>query len=147
MLLYVWFNKGFNFAKQLFILKIFMKKKILIVDDDKFMRELLIEKLSVVGYEVSSVSEGILALSLIKENKPDLILLDILLPGLSGLETLNVLRADDESLHIPIILISRLDEPELIRTAKRLGADDYLVKPFTAETLIEKIKNIPGFGN
>ena len=73
--------------------------------------------------------------------------MDVLLPGLSGLETLNVLRADDENMHIPVILISRLDEPELIRTAKRLGADDYLVKPFTAEILIKKIKDIAGFGN
>ncbi len=111
------------------------------------MRELLNEKLSSCGYEVASVSESFLALNSIKETKPDLILLDILLPGLSGLETLNVLRADDESLRIPVILISRLDEPELIRTAKRLGADDYLVKPFSAETLINKINNIPGFGN
>lgn len=121
-----------------------LKKKILIVDDDQFMRELLIEKLSGLGYDVYSVSESILALTTIKENKPDLILLDILLPGLSGLETLNVLRADDQSLKIPVILISRLDEPELIRTAKRLGADDYLVKPFTAEVLIEKIKKLLG---
>ncbi len=124
-----------------------LKKKILIVDDDQFMRELLIEKLTEIGYDVSSVSESFLALTTIKENKPDLILLDILLPGLSGLETLNVLRASDDSLHIPVILISRLDEPELIRTAQRLGADDYLVKPFTAEVLIEKIKDIRGFGN
>lgn len=122
-----------------------MKKKILIVDDDKFMRELLYEKLNNSGFEVSSVSESYLALNSIKETKPDLILLDILLPGLSGLETLNVLRADDESLRIPVILISRLDEPELIRTAKRLGADDYLVKPFSADTLINKINNIAGF--
>ncbi len=124
-----------------------MKKKILIVDDDKFLRELLIEKLNSLNYEVTSVSESILAFNTIKTNKPDLILLDVLLPGLSGLETLNVLRADDENMHIPVILISRLDEPELIRTAKRLGADDYLVKPFTAEILIEKIKDIAGFGD
>jgi len=124
-----------------------LKKKILIVDDDKFLRELLIEKLNSLNYEVTSVSESILAFNTIKTNKPDLILLDVLLPGLSGLETLNVLRADDENMHIPVILISRLDEPELIRTAKRLGADDYLVKPFTAEILIEKIKAIAGFGN
>lgn len=124
-----------------------MKKKILIVDDDKFLRELLIEKLNSLNFEVNSVSESILALNIIKTNKPDLILLDVLLPGLSGLETLNVLRADDENMHIPVILISRLDEPELIRTAKRLGADDYLVKPFTSEILIEKIKDIAGFGD
>ncbi len=124
-----------------------LKKKILIVDDDKFLRELLIEKLNSLNYEVTSVSESILAFNTIKTNKPDLILLDVLLPGLSGLETLNVLRADDENMHIPVILISRLDEPELIRTAKRLGADDYLVKPFTAEILIKKIKDIAGFGN
>ena len=124
-----------------------LKKKILIVDDDKFLRELLIEKLNSLNYEVTSVSESILAFNTIKTNKPDLILLDVLLPGLSGLETLNVLRADDENMHIPVILISRLDEPELIRTAKRLGADDYLVKPFTAEILIEKIKDIAGFGD
>ena len=124
-----------------------LKKKILIVDDDKFLRELLIEKLNSLNYEVTSVSESILAFNTIKTNKPDLILLDVLLPGLSGLETLNVLRADDENMHIPVILISRLDEPELIRTAKRLGADDYLIKPFTAEILIEKIKDIAGFGD
>ena len=122
-----------------------LKKKILIVDDDQFMRELLIEKLTAIGYDVLSASDSLLALTTIKQNKPELILLDILLPGLSGLEILNVLRADDENLHIPVILISRLDEPELIRTARRLGADDYLVKPFSAEVLIEKIKDIPGF--
>ena len=121
------------------------KKKILIVDDDQFMRELLTVKLEENGYEVSSVSEGLLALQTIRDHKPDLVLLDILLPGLSGLETLNVLRAEELGQHLPIILISNLNEPELIRVAERLGADDYLVKPFTAELLIEKIKEIIGF--
>ena len=121
------------------------KKKILIVDDDQFMRELLVGKLNEYGFEVSSVGEGILALQTIRDHKPDLVLLDILLPGLSGLETLNVLRAEELGPHLPIILISNLNEPELIRAADRLGADDYLVKPFTAELLIEKIRKIKGF--
>ena len=121
------------------------KKKILIVDDDQFMRELLTAKLEENGYEVSSVSEGFLAIQTIRDHKPDLVLLDILLPGLSGLETLNVLRAEELGQHLPIILISNLNEPELIRVAERLGADGYLVKPFTAELLIEKIKEIIGF--
>ncbi|MEI7803515.1 MAG: response regulator, partial [Bacteroidota bacterium] len=116
-----------------------------IVDDDQFMRELLSSKLTEQGFEVTAVGEGILALQTIRDHKPDLVLLDILLPGLSGLETLNVLRADEEGPHLPIILISNLNEPELIRAAERLGADDYIVKPFSAELLIQKIKGIKGF--
>ena len=79
------------------------------------------------------------AIQFLKNEKPDLILLDIMLPGLSGLELLNLMSVEYETRKIPVIIISKMGEERIIETARQLGAEDYLVKPFTPEELIEKI--------
>ena len=121
------------------------KKRILVVDDDHITRDLICFKLQEGGYDVFTASQCLEALVSMKENKPDLVLLDIMMPGLSGLEVLNLIRAEHIVEKLPVIIISQSDDTEMILAAEKLGADGYLVKPFEMEILFDKIKTIHGF--
>jgi len=102
--------------------------KILIVEDEDILRNVLQEKFEEENFIVSVAQNGKIALSLAKKFKPDIILLDILLPEVDGIEVLTSLKADDELSSIPIIMLSNLSEDQKIRQALELGAIDYLVK-------------------
>jgi DNA-binding response OmpR family regulator len=120
-----------------------MAKKILIVEDDKFLRELISRKLRSEGFEVSEAVDGEEGVKKAKEEKPDLILLDLILPGLEGFEVLSQVKTDKEVKSIPVIILSNLGQREEIEKGLRLGASDYLVKAhFTPGEIIEKVKNI-----
>lgn len=121
------------------------RKKILVVDDDELTCKMLSFGLTEKGFEVMSASQCLEAFVSIKDFKPDLVVMDILMPGLSGLEILNLIRYDQIGGNIPVILISQLDTPAVIATAEQLGANGYLIKPFETVTLLEKMKTIPGF--
>ena len=121
------------------------KKRILVVDDDHITRDLICFKLQESGFEVASASQCLEALVSMKENKPDLVLLDIMMPGLSGLEVLNLIRADNLTIDLPVIIISQADSSSMVNAAEKLGADGYLAKPFEMDMLIDKIKTIRGF--
>jgi CheY-like chemotaxis protein len=117
--------------------------KILIVEDDKFLRELIVRKLKKEGYEVFEVGDGEEGLKKIKELKPDLVLLDLILPTIDGFEVLAKKKEDPEIKKIPTIVLSNLGEKEDIEKGLKLGAIDYLVKAnFTPQEIIQKIKNI-----
>jgi len=118
---------------------------ILVVDDDEMTRELIGFSLRAIGHEVITVEDGVHAILKIRERKPDLAILDVMLPDLSGLELLNIIRAEFMMKEMPVILISRLGNEKLIIAADKLGAANYLVKPFEMEQLIEKISCLPGF--
>lgn len=120
-----------------------MAKKILIVEDDKFLRELISRKLQREGYNISEAIDGEEGERKIKEEKPDLVLLDLILPGMDGFEVLSRIKQDPEVASIPIIILSNLGQKEEIEKGLKLGAVDYLVKAhFTPTEIIEKIKNI-----
>ncbi len=121
------------------------RKRILVVDDDHITRDLICFKLREGGYDVDTASHCLEALVSMKENKPDLVLLDIMMPGLSGLEVLNLIRAEHVVEKLPVIIISQSADDEMILAAEKLGADGYLVKPFEMEILIDKLKTISGF--
>jgi DNA-binding response OmpR family regulator len=120
-----------------------MAKKILVVEDDKFLRELIKRKLISENFEVGEAVDGEEALRKVKEEKPDLILLDLILPSIDGFEVLSRLKEDPNSTSIPVIILSNLGQREDIEKGLKLGATDYLVKAhFTPGEIIEKIKNI-----
>ncbi len=115
--------------------------KILIVEDDKFLRLLLERKLKNENFEVISAEDGEEALEKIVTEKPDLILLDIILPKKSGFSVLEEINKDENLKKIPVFIISNLGQPEDIERGKNLGAKEYFVKAgLSLEELIKKIK-------
>ncbi|MDP3093823.1 MAG: response regulator [bacterium] len=120
-----------------------MPKKILIVEDDKFLRELIIRKLTNEGYQISEATDGESGVKAIKSEKPDLVLLDLILPGIDGFEALTRIRQDQETAGIPVIILSNLGQKEDIERGLKLGATDYLIKAhFAPGEIVEKITAI-----
>jgi len=98
--------------------------KILIVEDDRFLRELIARKLKNEGYEVLEAVDGEEGLKRIKEEKPDLILLDLILPGIDGFEVLAKTKENTETAQIPVIILSNLGQREEVERGLKLGAID-----------------------
>jgi len=118
-------------------------KKILIIENDKFLRELIVSKLAKENYNVSEALDGEEGIKKIKEEKPDLALLDLILPGIDGFEVLSRIKDDSATASIPIIILSNLGQREETEKGMAMGATDYLIKAhFTPGEIIEKIKLI-----
>ena len=118
-------------------------KKILIVEDDKFLRDLVLKKLKEEQYETVYAVDGEEAIQKIKEEKPDLVLLDLILPSLSGFEVLKQVKTDPqpEVNSIPVIILSNLGQEDDIKKGIDMGAKDFLIKAhFTLSEIIAKIK-------
>lgn len=119
-----------------------MPKKILIIEDDKILAELIEKKLRTIGYEVAVATDGEEGLQKIRENKPDLILLDILMPKKNGVEVMEEMNREEEIslIKIPVIVISNSGQPVEISRVLELGAKDYLVKAnFNPQEVVEKV--------
>lgn len=115
--------------------------KILVIEDDKFLRELIARKLREEDYEVVEAVDGEEGVRKVKEEKPSLILLDLILPGIDGFEVLAKIKEDPSLSEIPVIILSNLGQRDDIEKGLKLGAVDYLVKAhFTPAEIIEKIK-------
>jgi two-component system phosphate regulon response regulator PhoB/two-component system alkaline phosphatase synthesis response regulator PhoP len=115
-------------------------KKILIVEDDEFLRSLTAKRLEKEGYTVVVAVDGESAVSVARENMPNLILLDLLLPGINGFDVLEKLKTDETLKNIPVIVFSNLGQKEDIDKANSLGADDFLIKAnFTLDDVVGKI--------
>jgi len=115
-------------------------KKILLIEDDPFISDVYITNLRNSGFEVSLASDGKRGLELIKKEKINLILLDLLLPKIDGFAVLKKIKKEPSSKNIPVIILTNLGEKEDIEKGKKLGAIDYLVKiSFTPKEVIEKI--------
>jgi len=122
-----------------------MPHNILIVEDDKFLRELISQKLVKEGYNISQAIDGEEGLKKIKEEKPDLVLLDLILPGIDGFEVLARVQEEQGAIRVPVIILSNLGQKEDVEKGLKLGAVDYLVKAhFTPGEIIEKMKRILG---
>jgi len=118
-----------------------MAKKILIIEDEELLYNLLQRKLETEGYEVSIAKDGVEGLEMMKEMKPDLILLDIVMPNKNGFEVMEEIQADETLKDIPIIVISNSGQPVEIDKAKKLGARDWLIKTeFDPQEVIEKVR-------
>jgi DNA-binding response OmpR family regulator len=116
-----------------------MNAKILVVDDQKDLLELLSMALGREGYSVRTAASGTEALSMIAAEKPDLILLDIILGDISGIKITTKLKQEVETSHIPIILLTAKDSETDIIVGLSVGADDYITKPFSAKVLLARI--------
>lgn len=121
------------------------KKKVLIVEDDSFVAEVYSTKLLEMGHEVQIAQNGEEGLALVEKEKPDLILLDILMPVMGGIEMLEALKKKAEWKDIPVILLTNVGEKESIQKVRNLGVQDYIIKShFTPAEVIEKIETILG---
>ncbi len=117
------------------------KKKILIIEDEQTLAKSLSDKLTREGYEVIAEIDGAMGLKRVIEEMPDLVILDIILPGLNGLEVLKSLKGRDKTKNVPVILVSNVDDMKSTRDAKKLGAANYLLKSnVTLANIIEEIK-------
>ncbi len=122
---------------------IFMSK-ILIVEDDKFLRELMVRKLDAEqGFEVTSTVDGESGLKAMEENRPDLILLDLILPGIGGFDVLAKMKENTALANIPVIILSNLGQQDDVDKGMGLGAVDYMVKAhFTPNEIVEKVRQV-----
>lgn len=117
--------------------------KILIIDDDPFLSEIYSLKFKLSGFEVSIAANGEKALEAVKENIPDVILLDLVMPKMDGFETLAALRKIPELDKTRIIVFSNLGQKEDVDRGYRLGANDYLIKTrFTPSEVVEKVREV-----
>lgn len=117
-----------------------MAKKILLIEDEQLMIELLERRLIQEGYDVAVAKDGVEGLEKTKEAKPDLILLDIIMPRMGGFEVMEKMNEDEELKKIPIIVISNSGQPVELDRAKRLGAKDWLIKTeFDPQEVIDKV--------
>lgn len=115
-------------------------KKILIVEDDRFLRDLLLQKLEIEGFNVSVAIDGETGYKKVLEEKPDLVLLDLILPGIDGFQVLEKIKTIKD-FSAPVIILSNLGQKEDIERGLQLGARDYIVKAhYTPGEIVEKIK-------
>ena len=116
--------------------------KILLVEDDRFLIKAVYTKLTQKGFEVVLANDGDEAISKAKTEKPELILLDMVLPKKSGFEVLRTLKGDPETASIPVFILSNLAQDQDIQEGKALGAEDYIVKSNTSlSEIVEKAAN------
>ncbi len=121
------------------------KRLVMIIEDDKFLRELAGQKLEKEGFNVMGESSGKEALEVMRNRKPDVIILDLILPGMDGYEVLQEIKGDVILANIPVIILSNLGQEEDIAKAKQLGATDYMVKAhFSFGEIIAKIHEVLG---
>ena len=113
--------------------------RILVVDDNEANRDLLIRRLQRQGHHTATAENGRIALDMLAHGSFDLILLDIMMPEMNGFEVLEHLKADDALRHVPVIMISALDDAESVSKGIALGADDHLPKPFDRQILNARV--------
>jgi DNA-binding response OmpR family regulator len=113
------------------------RQRIMLVDDDQEMLKLLNRTLELEGFDTIVVADGNSALTLLEEIDPDLVILDIMMPGLDGFKTLDLIR---EHSNVPVIMLTAHHGVESLQRALLLGADDYIRKPFSTRSLIARIQ-------
>ena len=117
-------------------------RRIVMIEDSKAASTVLKEVLEAEGHTVLHAADGVAGLALARREKPDLILLDLLLPKLNGYDVCNALMRDSLTRHTPILIISTLDTPESIEKAKTCGARNFMKKPYNLEDLLREINRL-----
>ena len=120
------------------------KGRILVVDDEIYIVHILDFSLGMEGYEVLTALDGEQALERLKSDKPDLIVLDIMMPKVDGYEVCRAIKANPETQHIPVILLSAKGRNVDQKMGFDVGADDYITKPFSPRKLVERINALLG---
>lgn len=117
-------------------------ESVFVIEDDKDIFELIKYNLQKENYQVAGASNGEEALKAVRKRPPDLILLDLMLPGIDGIEICKILKADSNLAAIPIIMVSARGEEADIVLGLELGADDYIVKPFSPRVVTARIRSV-----
>ena len=117
-------------------------QKVLVIDDSQTIRELATTVLSRSGYEVCTVAEGQSGIDLAEAKQPDLVLLDIAMPGLDGFEVLSHMRSRAATTAIPVLMITGSRSEDKVRMALALGAQGYVIKPFNITDLLGRIRRV-----
>jgi two-component system alkaline phosphatase synthesis response regulator PhoP len=120
--------------------KLMAKETILVVEDEEDIRELLKYNLEKEGYQVFGAATGEEGLRAVRDRRPDLLLLDLMLPGIDGLEVCRRIRGEAQNQHLPIIMLTAKGEEADIVTGLELGADDYITKPFSPRVLLARLR-------
>jgi two-component system alkaline phosphatase synthesis response regulator PhoP len=120
------------------------KKRILIVDDEPDLLETIQINLELEGYECLVAYDGFRGYERAQKEKPDLIILDVMLPGMNGYKVCRLLKFDEKFKHIPIIMLTAEAQEKDRLTGKETGADLYMTKPFSADKLLAKVKEYLG---
>jgi len=118
------------------------KKRILVVDDEKDLLELIVYQLQRNGYDVLTAANGNDALAVAKRELPDLLILDLMLPGMDGTEVARRLKADPKTASLPIVMLTAKSEETDVVVGLTLGADDYVTKPFSMKILLARVTTI-----
>ena len=116
--------------------------RLLVVEDELHLQELLQYRLGQEGYTVACASTGEEGLKAARANPPDLILLDLMLPGMDGLEVCHALRRDEVTAHVPVIMVTARGEESDVIKGLEMGADDYVVKPFSPKVVAARVKAV-----
>jgi DNA-binding response OmpR family regulator len=116
--------------------------KILIVDDDVTITQLMKALLTMEGHQPTTLNDSTKSLEVTDAFCPDLITLDLMMPGLTGFELCELLHQDSRFTHIPILIVSARDDPESKQKAMKCGAREYITKPFGVDTLTQKVKEL-----
>ncbi len=117
-------------------------KNILVVEDDLDIRELISFNLANEGHQVFEANDGEVGIDKARNNNPDLILLDLMLPGIQGLDVCRIIKSDQETKETPIIMVTALGQEEDIVKGLETGADDYITKPFSIKVLIARVNAV-----
>lgn len=117
-------------------------KNILVVEDDTGIKELISFNLSNQGHQVFEANNGELGIEKARKKLPDLILLDLMLPGIHGLDVCRIIKADQETKDIPIIMVTAMGQEEDIVKGLETGADDYITKPFSIKVLLARVSAV-----
>ena len=117
--------------------------KVLLIEDDRFLRELIAQKLEREKFQVMQAVDGEEGLRKLGEQKPNIVLLDLILPGLSGFDVLKKIKEDSANASMPVVILSNLGQREDVERGLSLGASDFLIKAhFTPQEIIVKIQGI-----
>ena len=114
--------------------------RILVADDDVDIRELVEFKLSTLGHDVVAVADGAAAIEACQASRPDLAVLDVMMPGVSGLDAIRAIRADPALADLPVILLTARAQESDVETGFDSGADDYITKPFSPRELAARVE-------
>ncbi len=116
--------------------------RIVVADDDVDIRELVEFKLSTMGHDIVAVGDGAAAIEACRAQRPDLCVLDVMMPGVSGLDAIRMIRADPDLLDLPVILLTARAQESDVNTGFDSGADDYITKPFSPRELASRVETL-----
>ncbi len=119
-----------------------VKTRIIVADDDEDILDLVVFKLTQAGYEVHGVADGVAALAAIEADPPRLAILDVMMPGLSGIDVLRKVRANEATSDLDIILLTARSSDSDVDAGYATGANDYVIKPFSPRELLHRVNTL-----